>query len=171
MGSSALLYKTPEWLEAVWVNDDVEADDGTAPEVAAEPEIPRPEERTLPQFVEDLARERANYEADAKVLSLRIKELQEKKRRADERSEFLKKRILQEMLIQSVQKVKTPEFTVYWYEREAGIEVVDPTLLPEAFVRVVAEPNKKAINEHYKTTGQMIPGCDEGEPSKVIVIK
>lgn len=171
MGSSALLYRTPPWLEHVWVDETEPAEDGTAPEVAAEPEIPRPQERTIVEFVEDLARERANYEADAKVLSLRIKELQEKKRRADERSEFLKKRILHEMLIQSVQKVKTPEFTVYWYEREAGIEVVDPTLLPEAFVRVVAEPNKKAINEHYKQTGEMIPGCGEGEPSKIIVIK
>ena len=166
-----MLYKTPEWLKAVWVNDDVEAEDGRAPEVAAEPEIPRPAERTLPQFIEDIARERANYDADAKVLALRIKELQAKKRRADERSEFLKKRILQEMIIHGESKIKTPEFTVYWYEREAGIEVKDETLLPAAFVRVVSEPNKKAINEHYKNTGEMIPGCGEGEPSKVIVIK
>ncbi len=169
MSSSALLYATPEWLRGVWVDEVEPAEDGTAPE--AEPEIPRPEGRTLEEFIEDVARERANYEADAKVLALRIAELQEKKRRAVERSEFLKKRILQEMIIHGEKKVKTPEFSVFWYEREAGIEVIDETLLPAAFVRVIAEPNKKALNEHYKTSGEIPPGCQEAEPSKVICIK
>jgi len=169
--SSALLYQTPPWLESVWVDEVEPAEDGTAPDGAAEPEIPRPQERTLEQFVEDLAREKANYEADSKVLALRIKELQEKKRRADERSEFLKKRILQEMLIHQTQKVKTPEFSVYWYEREPGLEVVDLDRVPRAFVRVTAEPRKRELNDHYKKTGEEVPGCVVGEPAKVLVIK
>lgn len=29
-----------------------------------------------------------------------------------------------------------------------------------AYVRVKVEPNLKAINDHYKATGELLPGCD-----------
>lgn len=169
MGSSNLLYKVP-WLEDIW-SDETEAEDGAAPEAAVEPEITRPQERTLEEFVEDLARERANYLAEAKVIELREKELREKRRVREARAEFLKKRALQEMLIAGTKKVKTPEFTVFWFEREAGPEVVNLDQLPAAFVRIKAEPNKKALNEHYKKTGELPPGTELGEPTKTIVFK
>lgn len=72
--------------------------------------------------------------------------------------------ITRRMLKRDKKSVSTPWGTAGFRAVPPAVEIVDPGVFlmdaPEELVRVKREPNKVAVNERFKATGEIPPGCE-----------
>lgn len=88
--------------------------------------------------------------------------------------EWLKNYLLTEMVSTSTLKVKRDLLTVAVADNPPSIEVVDLELIPAEYRRVIPEtwhPDKKAMLEHFKETGEITSGTDVILNKKHITIR
>lgn len=162
-----LLYAPPEWLsdfESTW--EDWENDPESSP-----PPLNRPAELDVTAYVVDLARQYKNAEAEEEALAARIKELTERKANRVRKQEWLKNTIGLEMDKAKTTKVKDAEFTISISTRAAKLEIMDEKALPLVFWRIKKEIDKSAINDHFKTTGEIPEGCDLVDGKRSVTIR
>ena len=88
--------------------------------------------------------------------------------------EWLKSYLLAEMQATNTLKVKKDVITVSVQNNPPSAELLDMELVPEQYVRVIPErrePDKKAIIEHFKETGEIISGVDIITNKKFVSIR
>lgn len=88
--------------------------------------------------------------------------------------EWLKNYLLVEMTSSNTLKVKRDLLTVAVADNPPSIEVVDLELIPAEYRRVIPEtwqPDKKAMIDHFKETGEIISGTDVVSNKKHITIR
>ena len=88
--------------------------------------------------------------------------------------EWLKGYLLVEMQSTRVLKVKQDVISVSVQDNPPSVEVVDLEQIPEQYIRIIPETkeaDKKAITEHFKATGEIIPGTDLTLTRKHVVIR
>lgn len=77
--------------------------------------------------------------------------------------EWLKSYLLVEMQSANILKVKRDVISVSIQNNPPSAELIDIDQVPEQYVRIIPEriePDKKSIIEHFKETGEIVPGID-----------
>ena len=121
--------------------------------------------KVLSYMVKILRQAKANEIA----VQLMIEEL-EKKESAHKRKREYTRALIQKILDQAnLKKVTLPEATIYTMPSPSKVIITDEGKLPEHLVRVVYEPDKKAIKSEIER-GREVPGAvlSNGEPNLVI---
>ena len=88
--------------------------------------------------------------------------------------EWLKLYLLTEMTSTNIAKVKEDVISVSVQNSPPSCEVIELEQIPEQYIRVIPEQHeadKKAIIEHFKTTGEIINGVDLIRDKKHVVIR
>lgn len=88
--------------------------------------------------------------------------------------EWLKGYLLAEMTQVNIDKVKRELVTVSVGTNPPSVEVVQLDEIPQEYRRVIPEtwqPDKKAILEHFKSTGDIVWGCDVITNKKHITVR
>jgi hypothetical protein len=99
----------------------------------------------------------------------------QKKQKCEEQIEFIKRMILNFLQAQCMKNIQTPAGTAYqkvvttkqWPSDDALVAWVQ-AYLPEA-IRTKKEPDKKAIIEHMKRTGETPDGYSEDEETRLYI--
>ena len=88
--------------------------------------------------------------------------------------EWLKNYLLTEMLATNIFKVKQDVISVSIQNNPPSAELIDLELVPEQYIRVIPEkqePDRRAIIEHFKETGEIVSGIDMILDKKHITIR
>ncbi len=77
--------------------------------------------------------------------------------------DWLKNYLLTEMLSTKILKIKRDVLTVSVADNRPSVEIEDIELIPREYIAVIPEilqPDKRAIAEHFNSTGEIVPGTD-----------
>lgn len=90
------------------------------------------------------------------------KRMAEKARRHQRHADRLRAYALSCMRAIGVDRLETGTYTLAIRQNPVSVVVNDASAIPAEFnrTRVVVEPDKTAIREHYKATGELVPGTD-----------
>lgn len=111
--------------------------------------------------VENIARMIRNWEAQAGALENEEKRLRETRKAAENRIARVKDFVLQNMELMGKDKIPTSIGNVCRQKNPLSLDVVDLRSVPEEYIVIPpVEPraDKKALMEHYKATGELVPG-------------
>jgi len=77
-------------------------------------------------------------------------------------AERLRAYVLKHMQLLEQDRIDTARFTLRVRQNPPHVEVLDAAQIPHQFNRskITVEPDKTAIREHWKTTGEIVPGVD-----------
>ena len=114
-------------------------------------------ETNLSEKLENTAKITLDIDADGEKIANEIKRLQDKKRKLEANSQRLKALMLQAIKSSGQSKIKTPTFT-FGTRVSESIEIDDIEALPDEFLRVKKEADKKLIKEAI-TSGKLISGA------------
>jgi len=88
--------------------------------------------------------------------------------------EWLKLYLLSEMVSTNILKVKKDVISVSVQNNPPSAELIDLELVPEQYVRIIPEkrePDKRAILEQFKETGELVPGVNIITDKKFVSIR
>ena len=88
--------------------------------------------------------------------------------------EWLKLYLLSEMVSTNTLKVKKDVISVTVQNNPPSAELVDITYVPEQYIKVIPEkrePDKRAIIEHFKGTGEIVSGVNIITDKKFVSIR
>lgn len=77
-------------------------------------------------------------------------------RAAENRTEYLKGILMQDL---DGEKMKEPEFSIYYKTTPDVVDIAEGTELPDEFMRIKKEPNKTALKEALQN-GEIIEGVN-----------
>ena len=125
---------------------------------------------SIEHALENYAKAFLNTSHTADSLAQEIRTLQSRKKRMQEAAETLRKRMLDAMEICDTKKIQTSIATLFTRKNPDKIEPTNIDALPVQFVRIIREPKKRDIMDHYKKTGEIPLGCEfvEGQQSLTI---
>lgn len=80
----------------------------------------------------------------------------------DNRAAQCRAYLLQHMQATGMTRIDTARFTLTVKQNPPRVEVLEPMLVPSEYQRtkITIEPDKTAIREHYKQTGEVVPGVE-----------
>ena len=96
--------------------------------------------------------------ADTEVFKAEEKRLYDRRKAIENRVEWLKKYLFEQMRNAMTEQVKTDVCTISIKKYPPSVEVLDPELLPAEYQRMIIEPNKKEILDLFKRTGVILDG-------------
>lgn len=99
-----------------------------------------------------------SLEADIGSIAAEVERLQGRKRHLTGRVDWLKRYLLGEMEAVGRDKVRGPTLTVSLAKAPPSCEVVSVEEVPEEFRRVKIEVDRAGILEHFRSTGEVVPG-------------
>lgn len=148
--------------ELVALNDTLSGLDEASPEerAAAEAElIPRMEAAI--RKVDDFGRFLRHIEAQVDFAVAEIKRLQERKKSFEKLGEKLESYAIALMEREGLKKLQGNTTTLTLAAKPASVEILDESILPPQFVRIVqtTSPDKVAIKSAL-TRGETVPGAD-----------
>jgi hypothetical protein len=111
--------------------------------------------------VESIARMIRNWEAHAAAMDAEEKRLKDSKRALENRINRMKDYVLESMTLMSKDKIPTSIGNVCRQKNPPSIDVFDMNAVPKNFIIIPpVEPkvDKKSILEHFKGSGELIPG-------------
>jgi hypothetical protein len=112
--------------------------------------------------------------SDAEAIKTEEERLAKRRAAATSKIEWLKSYLLTEMQGCNVFKVKQDVISVSVQDNLPSVELIDISQVPEQYVRIipeVREPDKKAITEHFKQTGEIVSGVNMILDKKHVVIR
>jgi hypothetical protein len=115
-----------------------------------------------------------SLESDSSVIETEITRLSKRLSTVKNRSEWLKSYLLNEMCVAGVDKVKGDVLNVSLRTNPPSVQIINQEEIPQEFRREIParwEPAKTLILNHFKSTGEIISGCDIVRDRKSIVIK
>ena len=115
---------------------------------------------------------RASLDADAqaRACKLRIGQLAERQRRHEGRAAALAAAMHRTMRDLGIPRLRDPEFTASRCEGGERVEVADPALLPDPYVRTKREPDKAALLAALRA-GETIPGAVLARGDETLTVK
>ena len=99
-----------------------------------------------------------SMEADVTVLAAEVDRLQGRKRHLAGRIDWLKRYLLGEMEAVSREKVSGPTLTVSLAKAPPSCDVICAGDVPAEFRRIKVEIDRSQILEHFRQTGEVVPG-------------
>ena len=96
--------------------------------------------------------------ADVTALSIEADRLQGRKRHLAGRIDWLKRYLLGEMEAVGRDKVKGPTLTVSLAKAPLSCDVISVDDVPAEFQRIKVEVDRSRILEHFRETGEVLPG-------------
>jgi len=99
-----------------------------------------------------------SMEADVAALAAEMERLQGRKRHLAGRIDWLKRYLLGEMEAVGRERVAGPTMTVSLAKAPPSCEVVSVEDVPAEFRRVRVEVDRSLILEHFRQTGEVVPG-------------
>lgn len=111
--------------------------------------------------VENIARMIRNWEAQAAAMEAEEKRLKDSKRAIENRISRMKDYVLENMTLMGKDKITTSIGNVCRQKNPPSVDVYDMKAVPENYIIIPpVEPkvDKKSILDHYKATGEPIPG-------------
>ena len=124
--------------------------------------------------VESIAKIVLSQKASIEAIKAEEDRLARRKEAMHNNMEWLKNYLLVEMLSTKTLKVKRDLLTVTVADNPPSIEVVDLDAIPAEYRRTIPEtwqPDRKAMIEHFKGTGEIIAGTDVIMDRKHITIR
>ena len=124
--------------------------------------------------VENIAKLVLSLKADAEVVKTEEERLNKRRKAIENKVEWLKDYLLTEMLAVNVLKVKREVLSVTVQNNPPSVEIHTLDLIPSDYRKVIPEtwqPDKKAIIEHFNTTGEIVDGTEVITSKKHIVIR
>ena len=115
-----------------------------------------------------------SLQADVNALKSEEERLESRRQTIERKSEWLKRYLLQELIVANIDKVKRDVLTISVRVNPPSVNVVDEEVIPQEFRRVIPEtwqPDKKQIIEHFKNTGEIIAGVEMITDKKRVEIK
>lgn len=113
--------------------------------------------------VDNIAKLVLENKATVEAIKSEEKRLAARRQAIDNNIEWLKNYLLVEMTSIQLFKVKKDVVTVSIQDNPPSVEIGILDLIPDEYRRVIPEhwePDKKAILEHFKQTGEIVPGVD-----------
>lgn len=113
--------------------------------------------------VESIAKIILSLKGDVKSVEAETERLVKRTQGMNNHIEWLKNYLLTEMISSNTYKVKRDLVTVSVADNPPSVEVVNLDLIPTEYRRVIPEtwqPDKKAMIEHFRETGEIIVGTD-----------
>lgn len=101
----------------------------------------------------------AQLDADEAALKAEMDRLTARRRTLQANRERLREYVKRAMLDHNVTKLRAGTFSISVSEGPEQVVVEDEALLPETYVRVKREPNKAAVLDAYRQTGEIVAGC------------
>lgn len=117
----------------------------------------------LTDKMDSIAKLVLSLKADVAGIDPEIERLANRKKATNNTIEWLKLYLLSEMTAVGMQRVRKDVVTVSVADNPPSVDTVNMELLPEAYVRTIPEqhePDKKAIIEHFKQTGEIVTGVE-----------
>lgn len=103
-----------------------------------------------------------NLESAAEQIKQAETAMAERRKQMEQRAEKIKSYLQSSMALAGVRKIETPHFSITIKTNPASVEIIQPELIPDEFMRVPpppqAQPDKKAIKQAIED-GQIVPGC------------
>jgi Siphovirus Gp157 len=127
----------------------------------------------LPDRLRDLLRYRRQKLADAEALKSIIKDMQDRHARLQSSAEGIGRAVAHCMLLAGVKSLPAPDFTAsvrYGQPPLSGAETLDPTKLPDRFVRIKREVNRTALRDALEA-GENIEGVYLGNPQPTLTVR
>lgn len=121
-----------------------------------------------------IARMILNYESDMAQLKEEEQRLYNKRQTLGNRVDSLKKYLLGNMEALGINSVNYETVRILVQENPYSVGEVSLDALPPEFIRIIPEQkaaDKKAILEHFKQTGEILPGVSEISRTRRLVIK
>lgn len=106
----------------------------------------------------------------AGLISERRMALQARQDRAERRIETIRAALLQAMQAIGLTTFGDPEFSASWRMGKPKVHVTSVDELPEACVRTIREPNKRAIGEML-AEGTEVPGASLSNAAPILVLR
>jgi len=124
--------------------------------------------------VENIGKFVLSLSADTDAIKVEEERLASRRKAIDNRISWLKNYLLQEMTVANVDKVKRDVLTVSIRVNPPSVNVITLDDIPTQYRRIIPEtwqPDKKTIIDHFKDTGEIVPGVEVVTDKKSIVIK
>jgi phage host-nuclease inhibitor protein Gam len=120
--------------------------------------------------VDALCRVLANVKGNAEKFAAEEARLAKRRKSLENSQERIRNWIRASMDMLDVKKISTNVHTVSISPGQPKVVVVDESVIPEEYVRVKREIDKKAVMDTYNNDGEIVPGCDiiNGEPRLLI---
>lgn len=121
--------------------------------------------------VENTAKVILSLEADTEEVAGEIARLTAKKKALVNSCDSLREYLLKEMSSCNIDRVKRPIFTVAIRNNPPSVNILDIEVIPETYIRIKKEADKRAIIDQFKATGEILPGCEMIIDKKSISIR
>jgi len=138
-------------------------------------------EETLANIKDDIEDKVASIgkivlELKSDIDSVKVEEDRLAKRRSGftSKMEWLKLYLLAEMVSTNTLKVKKDVISVSVQNNPPSVELIDIDEVPKQYIRVIPEeqePDKRAIIEHFKETGELVSGVNIITDKKFVSIR
>ena len=94
------------------------------------------------------------------AIDTEIKRLQDYKKAISNQVDSYKEYVKSNMEVLGLEKIETPVGKISIAKSPISVEILDENEVPAEFVEVVTtnKVDKKAISEHFKETGEIVPG-------------
>jgi hypothetical protein len=99
-----------------------------------------------------------SLESDIGSIATELDRLQGRRRHLLGRVEWLKRYLVGEMEMVGRERVRGATMTISLGKAPPSCEVVNPEEVPEEYRRVKVEVDRAGILEHFRSTGQVVPG-------------
>lgn len=99
-----------------------------------------------------------NLDAEVEAFKTEEQRLAARRKTLEAQRTKLKEYVLRCMQDANVLKLKAGTFQLAVREDPEHVVIEDEGLIPDTYMRVKREPNKSAILDAYRTTGELVPG-------------
>lgn len=118
-----------------------------------------------------LVRIERDLQLDADKLGEEVRRLTARKRAVEANRDRLRDYLRSNMDVCGIHRVKAAAFTITLGAESERVEVVDEALVPETYVRIKREVDKRAVLDAYRTTGEVVAGCNIVAGQRPLTIK
>jgi len=124
--------------------------------------------------VESIGKFVLSLRATTNAISLEVLRLLQRQKTLEHKEEWLKAYLHQEMTHAEISKVERGVVTVLLRKSPPSCAILNETLIPEAYQRIIPETrlaDKKLITDHWKDTGETVPGAEIVSDKTFIQVK
>ena len=121
--------------------------------------------------VENIAKLVLSCKADIEAIKYEEQRLTARRQALNNKVEFFKNYLLNEMTAMGIDKIKREVLTVSIRTNPPSIEVVDENKIPEEYRHWTWALEKKLMIDHFKQTGEILSGINVITDKKSVVIR
>jgi len=113
-------------------------------------------------------------DADASIIKAEEERLKARRQVIEHKSQWVRDYLHRELINAEMDKVPGELVTVSLRKAPVSVNIVDESLIPASYLKYIpasTTPDKKAITDNFKATGEEIPGVQMITDKKTLTIK